>query len=504
MAVNSPWGVQYHFARFAKKTGVAETVLVNDQAVLFNYETNYKNWFWFRAQREGTKLYAKIWMHPSAEPTAWQFEVENAYNDLDLTSGNIVAACYQLRTYIDDITVRKHYPITTSKKLAITSSDGVTQFPVEIEYWDQYNKVAYLWTKVPTVWSGTNTTFYLYYDANQSDNVPYVGYTDSIVAQNVWDSNYVLVSHMNVHPSKGYVKDSTAYNVDSTAFSPDYDNWQLTQVGLSYILDKSTSDHIEFGFNNAATTITGAITVENIYKVYSGDGSYIRSISCKGLETSGRKSWAFNALNGQPYRLSAEVSSNGSAGTITATTSKFDLNVWYYGGFRYIPSTEVTLFVNNNIEVRNTSSIPSSMYSYNTDSGAMLCVGASFQLTTSYNFDGEFSEFRISKIARSDAWLKATYYTCFNQLMNFYREVAPSYYYQGYVKEKGYAVARAVKLYRRSTGALVDYTTSASGNGYYYLTTPYNEDHFVVAFDDDAGDEYNALILDRLDPTGPI
>jgi hypothetical protein len=136
----------------------------------------------------------------------------------------------------------------------------------------------------------------------------------------------------------------------------------------------------------------------------------------------------------------------------------------------------------------------------------LLYVGATYPGgPTTYYFDGEIGEVRISNIARSDAWLKASYYTIWDNFVTYsgaeYFVPGPAYYYQGYVREKGTGVSRSVKLYRRTTGEFVSGVTS-SGNGYYYLTSPYNEDHFVVAFDDEAGDVYNALILDRLPPTG--
>ena len=44
--------------------------------------------------------------------------------------------------------------------------------------------------------------------------------------------------------------------------------------------------------------------------------------------------------------------------------------------------------------------------------------------------------------------------------------------------------------------------TTSSGNGYYYLTTSISGEHFVVAFDDDLGESFNAVILDKLPPLG--
>lgn len=73
-----------------------------------------------------------------------------------------------------------------SRKVAITTSDGETQCPVEIEYWDETENKAVLWTKIPTVYSGADTKFYLYYDSDKYDNY-YVGYSDDLKGQLVVD-----------------------------------------------------------------------------------------------------------------------------------------------------------------------------------------------------------------------------------------------------------------------------------------------------------------------------
>ncbi|MCK4529351.1 hypothetical protein KAW18_18460 [candidate division WOR-3 bacterium] len=72
--------------------------------------------------------------------------------------------------------------------------------------------------------------------------------------------------------------------------------------------------------------------------------------------------------------------------------------------------------------------------------------------------------------------------------------------YEGYVTENGDPVSRIVRLYYRDTGELIDSTTSSGGNGYYSLDTTANDEHFIIAFDDEAGEDYNSLILDRLLP----
>jgi hypothetical protein len=58
-------------------------------------------------------------------------------------------------------------------KIALTSSDGETQLPIEIESWNFENEEIILWTKT-ALSNSTDTTLYLYYDANQEENIDYV------------------------------------------------------------------------------------------------------------------------------------------------------------------------------------------------------------------------------------------------------------------------------------------------------------------------------------------
>jgi len=97
------------------------------------------------------------------------------------------------------------------KKIAITTDDGVTQCYVEIERWDHDNEKAWLWVKVPDADPDVDTDIYLYYDSAHADNDTYVGDTTSVPAQNVWDSDFVLVCHMRDLPDNANVRDSTSY-----------------------------------------------------------------------------------------------------------------------------------------------------------------------------------------------------------------------------------------------------------------------------------------------------
>lgn len=132
-------------------------------------------------------------------------------------------------------------------------------------------------------------------------------------------------------------------------------------------------------------------------------------------------------------------------------------------------------------------------YSNNTDPFFLGGVAGDYNTTT-------FDEVRSSDVVRSESWIETTYYSNMDNLITF--DNPALWYYYGYIKEEGIPVSRTINLYNRSTGELIDTTTSSGSNGYYYLTTTISGEHFIVAFDNDAGEEYNAMILDKLLPRG--
>jgi hypothetical protein len=68
----------------------------------------------------------------------------------------------------------------------------------------------------------------------------------------------------------------------------------------------------------------------------------------------------------------------------------------------------------------------------------------------------------------------------------------------GTVTQNELPVERTLRLYRESNGELMSETISAA-NGTYTLTTPYNEDHYVVCLDAIGGENFNHLIRKNVD-----
>ncbi len=77
----------------------------------------------------------------------------------------------------------------------------------------------------------------------------------------------------------------------------------------------------------------------------------------------------------------------------------------------------------------------------------------------------------------------------------------PTVHISGTVTELGTPVERTVRAYLVSTGELVASTTSNSTTGAYSMETDTADPHFVVAFDNSAGTQYNAKILSNITPS---
>jgi len=173
-------------------------------------------------------------------------------------------------------------------KLAITAADQTTQLPVEVEYWDETEEIAHLWTKLPNVYSSTDTTLYLYYDATQSGNVDYVSRTTDAHAEvHVQTNTEGTYDDKSVtHPR--VIKDGDDYKmwycmrsvipdrnrIGYCVSSGTLNNWQDHQLVID-LGDEGTYDTIH--------AIPGTVMKEgSTYKMwYSGhDGSNYRVIYC--------------------------------------------------------------------------------------------------------------------------------------------------------------------------------------------------------------------------------
>jgi hypothetical protein len=210
------------------------------------------------------------------------------------------------------------------KKIAVTTSDGQTECYVEIEKWDDANEQAWLWVKVPSISSSADTTLYLYYDHTQPDNTTWVGDTNSTPAENVWDSDFMVVYHMADGADTSHVYDSTSHSYDGTktgANAPQ--ETTIAKMGVAQVFD---------GLDDQITLTAGDLddldtaTIEICAKFHtissSSDGGGLWAFVESSTDRAHLKSVSSDEL-----RLYDDID-NVSHGTST-TDSPFDTTNWF-------------------------------------------------------------------------------------------------------------------------------------------------------------------------------
>ena len=134
-------------------------------------------------------------------------------------------------------------------KIAVTEDDGTSQCYVEIERWNDADEEAWLWGRVPSVSSTTDTILYLYFDSSQPDNSNYIGDSETTPAQNVWDSSFDGVYHLQGDPevpanwgkmSVGGMSTTASHSRTMGGTSPDIAN--MTIGSISIYLGAQTGD----------------------------------------------------------------------------------------------------------------------------------------------------------------------------------------------------------------------------------------------------------------------
>lgn len=287
------------------------------------------------------------------------------------------------------------------KKIAVTTDDGETECYVEIEKWDDANEQAWLWIKAPSVSGTLDTGFYLYYDSTHADNTAYVGDPNSTPAENVWDANFKFVSHMRDDPDTSHIRDSTSQSNDGTkkgAAEPVITT--SGKVADAQDFDGS-NDYVVMG-NQIA--LTSGATLETLIKF---DATTINSIFSKRQVSPAYNDWQFYLTGTHLSILFWGLTPIDLS--VTYATAGISTGNWYHLAARYDGST-IKLFVNG-VEkgtVASTGTIS------NNDVDTRL--GNDWY--TSF-LNGMEDEVRVSNTGRTSAWIKATYYTEIDGLLDW-------------------------------------------------------------------------------------
>jgi len=305
--------------------------------------------------------------------------------------------------------------------IVITQSDEITKLKRELVSIDTVGEKLELWTKTDLSGSA-DTDIYMYYG--------YAGASETNDTD-TWDSDFIMVQHMNDDPDTSHTQDSTSNNNDGTKKGTNEPvettgKW-VSSKGQEFDGGATADDRLNCGKQSSINNID-VFTIEVWAKRYSsGEGGAGRIYDKNDHIFLGSSD-----PNGK-LSFSARRWTTNNGGWQTPSGSISD-DAWYYIVVRYdygSTSNDPTILLNN---------INQSLTEYNTPSGSVGSDAASdFLIGDEYyagrTFDGIMDEFRISDVERSDDWIE----TCYNN------QNSPSTFYSVGSEEGGSTVFVDVK-----------------------------------------------------------
>lgn len=285
-------------------------------------------------------------------------------------------------------------------KIAVTTSDGATQCYVEVEEWDDANEEAWLWVKVPSVNNTSDTELYLYYDADHADNTDYVGDPNSTPAEAVWDNDFRLVSHMRDDLDASHVRDSTGFDNDGTKTAPG-EPVVTTSGSVSDAQDfDGSDDYVDLGSDTSLDLRSTDFTIEVwIYPT-------TQTVRWPTIYVVGVWELSFGiGQDSNPNKLEVWIDdrdSYASDGTVTYNEWNYVVLSWNGSNYNFYIDGKTS-------GSRSGSSYPDTGTTY---IGGIPGQGESF-------FNGTIDEVRTSNTSRSPSWIKASYESEIDNLIDF-------------------------------------------------------------------------------------
>jgi hypothetical protein len=276
-------------------------------------------------------------------------------------------------------------------------SDNSTKLNHEIEQYTSGTGKLLAWINVTSLSSSTDTKIWMYYGnsgCSNQQNIP-----------GTWDSGYVGVYHFS-EGSGSAVRDSTNHN-NGTLLQTDH--WNTSGIlGTSYSFDGS-DDGVILGYINLTK-----VTMEVWFNVPSWH-NYQTLIDKEHTSYAPRYIIEYNSKG----RLRTKITTAGGTYQLYCAATKFFVNhTIFYAASSYDGET-IHFYVNGSINQvapgsENQSEAPSGDILTSTKKAYIgYCT-----IDATHYFWGTEDEVRLSNIARSQPWLKATYNTIKNGTTN--------------------------------------------------------------------------------------
>ncbi|NOR47892.1 MAG: DUF2341 domain-containing protein, partial [Methanosarcinaceae archaeon] len=280
---------------------------------------------------------------------------------------------------------------SNGEDIRFTNSSG-TLLAHEIERWDSTSDEAEIWVKIPTLSNTTNTTIYFYYgNAGASDGQNVTG---------VWDSDYVLVQHLN--EESGLYYDSTSFGNNGTFTDTDSDCIRGADGKIGkcvYMNGDQVTEHDKIDCGNADSIryMGSSMTLEVWFKPTLAQGTDLR------LPVFKHQAYGIIYSHGTDRFKGLFAMFDGSQWhPVGGTALLYPHDNWHYVVGTYDETDLRTWLNGTNERTRNvgTKTIASEAYSFGIGSNCDNNAG---------EFKGYIDEVRISNISRSSGWINTSF-----------------------------------------------------------------------------------------------
>ena len=317
----------------------------------------------------------------SPAPTASDFTYYKIITiNQTMVNQSIGAGIYPLLVSTTDTDLRDHAQ-ADGDDIVFFASDNTTLLPYEQEFWNSTTGELVEHIGVTDI---TNVSYIVMYYNNST-------IANSENAEGVWDSNFVVVQHLNETPA-GTTYDSTSNNNDGTTVNLTSADQVSGQVDGS--LDLDGDDHISL--SNVAIGNNAAFTISTWMN--GADGTIVY-----GEGYSGDTAWAaFLGIVADTNISCYYIKENNAWKAITLGTTQVN-DGWHYITLTQINKSYRTIYIDGVAEDTNTDTV-GDMSILDTAS-----IGVLERATFTSYLIGTVDELRISDSARSAEWTKTEY-----------------------------------------------------------------------------------------------
>ena len=373
-----------------------------------------------------------------------------------------------------------------------TAIDG-TPFQAELasQTFGTYEELRY-WVKVPDISKDVDTEFYMKW--NQTPNLNYTNVTGTTTAQSVWDVNYTGVFNYAQAPENevACILDSTSNVANGTPHGniPSDNLIETNNYGQGLLFDVVNQFVALDGdvWNNTLCTVeylirydSGYTSDQSLFVGKGGDGESVETNLVRlNLKTSAAYLFMETGLGSNHEYDDVALDYDPLDGEYHNLSATFENNTLKFGidDFFALPQDIAVL-----------------------DTTADIGIGPNFSNTygvkTYSTMLGVIASLRFSDIARSEAWIKAT-----NESLNNTLSVIDegNFVVSGIITNGINPIARVVNVHDRETGEFLGTTTSDAETGEFCIERLPESLFYVVALDDDADDDFNIRVFDRIVP----